>query len=294
MVCWKSGGIASKLRRSSIVSAPPTGLDRVDPGVVIFDQEGSVVSMTEAARQSLDLFATNQLLDVDGVSLPPEAYIVAARARAQACGRIGPDPIARASAGGVRLTIRASCTHAPDGSLGETVLVIEPARSRDLLPLIVDAFELSQREEEVVARVLAGDSAKQIASRLFISVHTVRDHIKSIYEKTGVGSRPELTRLLIDTHYLPIADTRHGRPQPDHAPRLSQSLLEELLAHFDVAASSEPQEGHLFAVCSEEVQSDPASRNPRSGRQNENSGVGDRLSCLCTGGRHERFRYSAI
>ena len=201
--------IASKLRRSSVARSEAEPLSYNAPGAVIFDAKGTVVSMTDTARDMFSLFPPASNLNVDGVLIPPEAYIVAARARAYANGRIGPEPISRASADGIRLTLRASSTHTPDGRLGETVLVVEPARSDELLPLIVEAFELSAREEQVVSRLLSGDSAQEIATNLFISVHTARDHIKSIYEKAGVKSRAELTRSLIDSHYLPRSAVVH-------------------------------------------------------------------------------------
>jgi DNA-binding NarL/FixJ family response regulator len=48
----------------------------------------------------------------------------------------------------------------------------------------------------VVEALLAqGQSAKTIASTLFISPWTVQDHIEAIYRKTGVGARSDLTSL---------------------------------------------------------------------------------------------------
>jgi len=43
----------------------------------------------------------------------------------------------------------------------------------------------------------------QIAASLWISPHTARDHIKAIFVKLGVRSRPELTALLFHEHVLP-------------------------------------------------------------------------------------------
>jgi len=42
-----------------------------------------------------------------------------------------------------------------------------------------------------------------IAASLWISPHTARDHIKAIFVKLGVRSRPELTALLFHEHVLP-------------------------------------------------------------------------------------------
>ncbi len=51
---------------------------------------------------------------------------------------------------------------------------------------------LTAREQEVVHWVEQGLSTKLIAARLFISVETVRNHIRAIYRKLEVNSKGEL------------------------------------------------------------------------------------------------------
>jgi len=53
-------------------------------------------------------------------------------------------------------------------------------------------FRLSEREREVLDLLLQGKSNKEIDGELFISAHTVRNHVHNIYEKLGVGSRLQL------------------------------------------------------------------------------------------------------
>lgn len=55
-----------------------------------------------------------------------------------------------------------------------------------------DAQKLTRREFEVLVRVLMGDDVPAIGSVLFISPHTVRNHLKAIYRKLDVRSRVEL------------------------------------------------------------------------------------------------------
>lgn len=51
---------------------------------------------------------------------------------------------------------------------------------------------LSKREQEVVWKLCEGHRVPMIAKTLFISPHTVRNHLKSIFEKIGVRSQSDL------------------------------------------------------------------------------------------------------
>lgn len=57
---------------------------------------------------------------------------------------------------------------------------------------------LSAREVEVLVLVAQGANAGTMAERLIISPHTVRQHIKNLYNKLGVSSRAEATRYAVE------------------------------------------------------------------------------------------------
>lgn len=58
-------------------------------------------------------------------------------------------------------------------------------------------FNLSSREQEVILEVIHGLEYQDIAKKLFISLETVRSHIKNSYRKIGVSSRAEaIARIL--------------------------------------------------------------------------------------------------
>lgn len=57
-------------------------------------------------------------------------------------------------------------------------------------------FGLSERETEVVNRLCAGLSNRQIAEVLFISPKTVENHLQNVFTKAGVHSRTQLITLL--------------------------------------------------------------------------------------------------
>ncbi len=61
------------------------------------------------------------------------------------------------------------------------------------LPTVhADLESLSPREREVLVPLVNGERVPSIARRLHISPHTVRNHLKAIYRKLGVGSQAEL------------------------------------------------------------------------------------------------------
>ena len=68
---------------------------------------------------------------------------------------------------------------------------------------VVNSFKISrsesltEREQEVLQLLCDGDNYKQVAVKLFISAHTVKRHIRNIYEKLQVNSRAELVKKAI-------------------------------------------------------------------------------------------------
>jgi DNA-binding CsgD family transcriptional regulator len=59
---------------------------------------------------------------------------------------------------------------------------------------ILDA--LSPREQQIAKLVAVGKTNREIGEALFISEHTVRNQLVSVFDKLGVSRRTELTRLL--------------------------------------------------------------------------------------------------
>jgi LuxR family maltose regulon positive regulatory protein len=65
-------------------------------------------------------------------------------------------------------------------------------RSGQAAPMVVEP--LSEREREVLQHVSAMESTAEIASEMYISVNTVKTHLKSIYRKLAVTHRGEAVR----------------------------------------------------------------------------------------------------
>ena len=54
-----------------------------------------------------------------------------------------------------------------------------------------ETVDLTQREQEILSHLAKGYRYKEIADTLFISVETVRTHLRNIYDKLHVRSRTE-------------------------------------------------------------------------------------------------------
>ncbi|TLM80727.1 helix-turn-helix transcriptional regulator [Pseudarthrobacter sp. NamE2] len=119
-------------------------------------------------------------------------FAVVARAKA---ARTGTAKTRMRDAGGSWVVLQASRLITGDDP-GQMVVTVEPATTRQLLTLLLSAYGLTPREQEVCLELMAGSSSAAIAERLFISPYTVHDHLKAIFGKVGVGSRGELVARL--------------------------------------------------------------------------------------------------
>ncbi len=133
----------------------------------------------------------------------PEALLgaIATRARAAAAGLDDRCASARIrTATGRWLHLRGTLL------AGRALVVLEPVARRELASLVAEAYGLTERERTITACVARGLSTEQIAAELFLSPHTVQDHLKAIFEKVGVSSRGALVAHLFFDHYAPALD----------------------------------------------------------------------------------------
>ncbi|MGW3313696.1 LuxR C-terminal-related transcriptional regulator [Streptomyces sp. NPDC001073] len=72
----------------------------------------------------------------------------------------------------------------------------------DERPLSLVAEELSRREHDVLERLAAMMSTEEIAADLYVSVNTVKTHLKSVYRKLAVNRRNEAVRRARDLKLL--------------------------------------------------------------------------------------------
>jgi DNA-binding CsgD family transcriptional regulator len=88
-------------------------------------------------------------------------------------------------------------------SPGPVALSVSRSVGWDIAPLLIEAFGLTPREQEVCEAAIRGLSNQEIAAGLGLSAHTVRDHLKAIFAKVGVTTRGELAARLFSDLYEP-------------------------------------------------------------------------------------------
>jgi len=188
--------LAAGLRRSVITDAAAVDWTEDGPGVAMVNSDRTLEAVTPAAARWLDELAALDRPTVSGlptvvravverleIGVPRSAQSLIPRARVQ-------------TPAGRWLVVHASHL---ENDEGRVAIVIEPATPAALSPLVIAAYGMTTREAEVAQRLLAGLARKSIAVQLTISIHTVNDHVKAIFDKSGVSSAGQLrARLLSD------------------------------------------------------------------------------------------------
>lgn len=126
--------------------------------------------------------------------VPAAAYNVAAQLLAVEAGVDDHPPTARVHvADGLWMTLRAARMGGEDPpELRDIAVTIEQASPAERVDLFSRALGLSARESDVVDHLVAGGGTREVAQLMVVSEHTVSDHLKSIFAKTGCHSRREL------------------------------------------------------------------------------------------------------
>jgi DNA-binding CsgD family transcriptional regulator len=187
--------LADALRRAALLGAGPPPGSGPGPGVVVLGEDLDLVAMTPEAEELLSLVAQPAGAPA---GLPLAVRGVAATLCAAEAGiPTSPAPRARVPlVTGGWLDVHASRLAGPGGAAGITV-VVAPASPHGTVPLLLAAHGLTRREAEVARLVLRGASTRAIADTLHISHHTVQDHLKAVFDKTGVRSRRDLVGRLL-------------------------------------------------------------------------------------------------
>ncbi|HEY0811991.1 MAG TPA: helix-turn-helix transcriptional regulator [Pseudonocardia sp.] len=198
-----SGHLAEGARRALLVGAAVDPADQQPdgPGLLIVSDRWELESATPGVHRWL-----SELPGGDTVSgrLPAAVVAVAARARRNA-EEVRPHSatvVSRVlSQSGTWIVLHGACL--VDSGTRRIAVILEPAHPARIYPLLMAAYQLTPRERDITQLVLQGASTIQIAAQLTVSQHTVQQHMKSIFDKTGVRSRRDLVGKIFYQHYEP-------------------------------------------------------------------------------------------
>ncbi len=110
-------------------------------------------------------------------------------------------PLRARTKSGRWIVLQASWVSGDDRSV--IAVIIQEATPEELAPIVMSAHGLTEHERAVSALVFRGQSTFAMAHELNIGEHTVQDHLKSIFDKTGVRSRRDLVATVFRQRYLP-------------------------------------------------------------------------------------------
>lgn len=170
---------------------------RTPPGVLIFDRDDRLLFVNrEAVEMVPSLAEPAGELPAATPRFPEEIGSVCRILKGSA--EDGTEPVwpVIATPAGIDCTLKASFLGVPGKE-------VSPSHIMVLMERIVERregefagtqreYNLSNREFEVLKLLCRGLSNREIAERFYISEYTVKDHVKRIMRKTGLGSRGKI------------------------------------------------------------------------------------------------------
>jgi DNA-binding CsgD family transcriptional regulator len=181
--------------RLSLAAAGGEGIAALPPGVVVLHPDHTLAAITGEAENLLAQIADHS---ADSGRLPVAVHAAASclqnMDRGEALPGVSPTARVRTTSGGWLLV---HATHLRGSGSDDIAVIIEPAQPSRNAPLLLSSWGLTPRESEIAQLVLRGASTKMVSAELHLSVYTVKDHLKSIFDKTGVRSRRDLVAQVL-------------------------------------------------------------------------------------------------
>jgi len=194
-----AGAIAEGIRGSLRFDAARRGSGEEAPGLIVLDGAGEIELLTLPARRMIESIGSDALVYGEG-ELPSSVLALASFTRNHEAMRNAGGNVVTVPGRDGWITLHAS---RPDPAGDRVAIVIEPASGPRSATLRLEAHGATAREREVATLMARGLTNPEIAEALVLSPHTVQDHVKSLFDKLGVGSRQELVARVFLDEYLP-------------------------------------------------------------------------------------------
>ena len=210
--------ILGALVRSSMPhgwQADTAGAQPRPPGTLIVDGGLLAASWTPSFR---DWLSELPPAGPDPEMLPPAVYEIASRALAPSGHQARLPNQVRIRTLAARWVVIEGAPLQGAGS-GQVAITVRPAAPDEVLDILCRTYDLTPRERQLFALMLGGLATKQLAQALYISPYTVQDHLKAIFQKTGVRSRRELISQLAGHHHVAATppDRHDEHPRESHS-----------------------------------------------------------------------------
>ena len=190
--------------RAGLLMVGATETSAIDaPGLVVIDRSGELVAATAAARAWFTELGHDRR---SPGPVPAEVSTAAGLLRRSNAADSSTSALPRLrvhTLAGRWAVLHASWLDNGADGAEQIAVIIEPATALEVAEVIMLAYGLTERERTVTKLVCQGHSTTEIAAQLWITTNTVQDHLKSIFDKTGVRSRREVMARILRDHYLP-------------------------------------------------------------------------------------------
>jgi len=154
----------------------------------------------EWTTEALDLLASAELMLTSYAVLPREGTWISDADRAQLRTHLQPDDLHRLAADAVGMTLAESVARAEAiaGAIetGKRIEGLSLRGSAD--PERPETFDLSPREQDVLALMVQGMTDRQIGDALFISHATARTHVGHVLQKLDARNRAAAVRKALE------------------------------------------------------------------------------------------------
>ena len=173
-------------------------LDTTSIAVLLFDEAGGIVYANAPADQLLSRQTEDGLsVETPGERRQPLVTYILSTVDRITTTQPSPQPWSETLTLSDGSVLACEIMHVDAGGRSSSPGVLAflqpvPALSKLCLESFCARHNLSPREEDVVRLLFEGLTTSDMADQLAISFHTVRDHLKRLYKKTGARSRSEL------------------------------------------------------------------------------------------------------